>query len=274
MPKVSVIMGVYNCKNFKLLGMSIDSILKQTFRDFEFIICDDGSTNGTLEFLKSIEDKDDRIKVLSYKKNCGLNHALNTCLEKSTGKYIARQDDDDISALERLEKEVVFLDNNLDYAIVGTLANVFDDNGIWGKYDNPERPNKNDFYWNSPFIHPTIMIRKEAYDSVNGYRISKETRRCEDIDLFMRMYAAGYKGYNIQKYLYLYRMVNNPNIKYRPMKYRIDEAIVKYKGYKAMGNLLLGLPYVIKPILVGLLPQKILYHIKKDNINFLVAFLT
>lgn len=256
-------MGVYNCKNLELLRNSVDSILNQTFTDFEFLICNDGSTNGTLEYLKSIESKDKRIKILSYEKNRGLNYALNTCLEKATGKYIARQDDDDISAPDRLEKEVEFLDNNSDYAIVGTLADVFDDNGIWGKYDNPEWPSKYDFYWNSPFMHPTIMIRKGAYDAVNGYRISKETRRCEDIDLFMRMYAAGYKGHNIQKRLYSYRMVNDPKIKYRPMKYRIDEAIVKYKGYKAMGNLLCGLPYVVKPILVGMIPQKILYRIKK-----------
>lgn len=124
---------------------------------------------------------------------------------------------------------------------------------------------KNSFYWNSPFIHPSIMIRKEAYDSVGGYRVAKETRRCEDLDLFMRMYAKGYIGYNIQEYLYCYRMVNTPDIKYRPMKYRIDEAIVKYKGYKLMGNLFLGIPFVIKPILIGLIPQNILYLIKKKG---------
>ena len=71
------------------------------------------------------------------------------------------------------------------------------------------------------------MIRKEAYNAVGGYRVAKETRRCEDIDLFMRIYAAGFLGYNIQEYLYSYRMINNPSVKYRPMKYRIDEAIVK-----------------------------------------------
>ena len=265
MPEVSIIMGVYNCKNYELLDKSVDSILNQTFSDFEFLICNDGSTNDTLEHLKKYETKDARIRILTYEKNQGLNYALNFCLKEAKGKYIARQDDDDISNPERLKKEYDFLENNKEYAIVGTLAEVFDDNGIWGKYDNPEKPLKKDFYWNSPFMHPTVMVRKEAYDKVGGYRIAKETRRCEDIDLFMRMYAAGYKGYNIQERLYLYRMVNDPNVKYRPMKYRIDEAIVKYKGYKAMGNLLGGIPYVIKPILVGLIPQKILYQIKKKK---------
>lgn len=263
MPSVSIIMGVYNCKNYKLLDKSIRSILNQTFSDFEFLICNDGSTNDTLEHLKKIELEDSRIKVLSYEKNRGLNYALNTCLKEAKGKYIARQDDDDISKPQRLEKEYRFLENNDKYSIVGTLADVFDDDGIWGKYDNPQKPTKRDFYWNSPFIHPTVMIRKEAYDAVGGYRIAKETRRCEDIDLFMRMYAMGYEGYNIQECLYLYRMVNTPDEKYRPMKYRIDEAIVKYKGYKAMGNLLCGIPYVFKPLIVGMIPQKILYNIKK-----------
>lgn len=263
MPRVSVIMGIYNCKDYELLEKSIDSILNQTFQDFELIICNDGSTNDTLRYLKKIENKNMKIKVLSYEKNQGLNYALNMCLNEATGEYIARQDDDDISVYNRLEKEVDFLDKNLEYGIVGTLAFVFDDNRIWGKYDNPEHPSKNDFYWNSPFMHPTVMIRKSAYDAVNGYRVAKETRRCEDIDLFMRMYAIGIRGYNIQERLYLYRMKNDRKTKYRPMKYRIDEAIVKFKGYKAMGNLLCGLPYVIKPIAVGLIPQKILYQIKR-----------
>ena len=265
MPKISVIMGVYNCKNFDLLNKSIDSILNQTFGDFEFIICDDGSTNETLRFLKEQEKKDKRIKIVSYERNKGLNYALNRCLKETNGEFIARQDDDDISYSDRLKKELNFLEQNQEYAIVGTLADVFDDSGVWGEYEIPERPTKNDFYWNSPFMHPTIMIRKEAYEAVEGYRISKETRRCEDLDLFMRMYAKSYKGYNLQEKLYAYRMVNDPNVKYRPMKYRLDEAIVKYKGYKAMGNLLGGIPYVIKPILVGLIPQKILYKIKKSR---------
>lgn len=258
-------MGIYNCKNFDLLNKSIDSILNQTFDDFEFIICNDGSTNNTLEFLEEQEKKDKRIKIVSYEKNQGLGCALNRCLQEAKGEYIARQDDDDISYPDRLKKELCFLEQNQEYAIVGTLADVFDDTGIWGEYKNPEKPTKNDFYWNSPFMHPTIMIRKEAYEVVEGYRISRETRRCEDIDLFMRMYAKSYKGYNLQEKLYAYRMVNDPNAKYRPMKYRVDEAMVKYKGYKAMGNLLGGIPYVIKPILVGLIPQKILYQIKKSR---------
>ncbi|MGO4943654.1 glycosyltransferase [Streptococcus alactolyticus] len=263
MPKVSVIMGVYNCKDFQLLDKSINSILGQTFTDFEFIICNDGSTNETLSVLKEYEKKDSRIKVLSYEKNKGLNYALNCCLKSATGEFIARQDDDDVSDKNRFEKQIDFLETNPEYSMVGTIADVTDDSGTWGEYLVPEKPQKKDFYWNSPFMHPTMMMKREVISSLGGYRCAKETRRCEDIDLFMRVYAAGYIGYNIQEKLYQYRMVNDPNKKYRPMKYRVDEAIVKYKGYKAMGILAQGIPYVLKPILVGLIPQKILYQIKK-----------
>ena len=188
------------------------------------------------------------------------------CLKEAQGTYIARQDDDDISLKDRLKKQVDFLDKHPEYAIVGTLADVFDDSGKWGEYNVEEKPTKTSFYWNSPFMHPNIMMRKEALDNCQGYRISKETRRCEDLDLFMRMYAKGYKGYNIQEKLYEYRIVNDPKKKYRPMKYRIDEAVVRFKGYKALHILnIKGMFYVFKPIIIGLIPQKILYYIKQKR---------
>lgn len=160
MINVSIIMGVYNCKNYNLLRKSVESVLQQTYRDFEFIICNDGSTNDTLKELKKIAQLDSRIKIISYDKNCGLNHALNYCLAVSQGKYIARQDDDDISKPERLKKQVQFLDKNPEYVIVGTCADIFDDQGVWGEYTVPEKPQKGDFLWNSPFMHPTTMMRK------------------------------------------------------------------------------------------------------------------
>lgn len=168
MINVSIIMGVYNCKNYNLLRKSVESVLQQTYRDFEFIICNDGSTNDTLKELKKIAQLDSRIKIISYDKNCGLNHALNYCLAVSQGKYIARQDDDDISKPERLKKQVQFLDKNPEYVIVGTCADIFDDQGVWGEYTVPEKPQKGDFLWNSPFMHPTTMMRKAELLSGGG----------------------------------------------------------------------------------------------------------
>ncbi len=265
MVRVSVIMGVYNCKNKELLKNSINSIINQTYKEWEFIICNDGSTDNTLEYLQQFAELDSRIRIISYNDNKGLSYALNMCLKEARGEYIARQDDDDKSYPLRLKRQVEFLDERKEFALAGTIADVYDDSGIWGEYIVDEFPDKKSFFWNSPFMHPTIMVRKGVYDEVNGYRIAKETRRCEDIDLFMRIYAAGFKGYNIQDKLYMYRIVNIPEKKLRPMKYRIDEAIVRYKGYKKMGIVLRGIPFVIKPIIIGLIPQKILYHIKKKQ---------
>lgn len=265
MPAISVIMGVYNCKNEILLKKSINSIIHQSFVDWEFLICNDGSTDGkTLNLLKAFEEKDCRIKILSYDNNRGLSYALNTCIGKAAGKYIVRQDDDDISKPERFKKLISFAEAHPEYAVIGSIADVTDDSGIWGSYPLEEMPTKKSFYWNSPFAHPTVLMRKDILIAVGGYRVAKETRRCEDYDLFMRMYAEGYKGYNIQEKLYEYRVLIGDK-KYRPMKDRLDEAIVRYKGFKQMGVLIGGIPYVLKPIFVGLIPQKVFKKIKQKQ---------
>lgn len=263
-PKVSVIMGVYNCKDFQLLKKSIDSIIVQTFTEWEFIICDDGSTNATLQNLNEAALIDTRIKVISYKQNKGLAYALNQCIKVSRGEYIARQDDDDISEAIRLQEQVEFMNAHPEHAIVGTNARVFDDSGFWGTYTNVESPDKKSFLWNSPFAHPTVMMRRDALLKADCYRVAKETRRCEDYDLFMRMYALGYKGYNIQKMLYQYRIVND-NKKYRPMKYRLDETKVRFIGYKKLGMLPSAWAYVLKPVVIGLIPQCIFKKIREKQ---------
>lgn len=266
MPKISVIMGVYNCKDFNSLEKSIHSIIKQTYEDWEFIICNDGSTDETLKELRKFEKLDKRIKIISYTQNKGLAYALNECIKVSQGEYIARQDDDDISKIDRLEKQLIFMENNKDIDIVGTNADVFDKNSVWGKFILKEKPQKNDFLWNSPFLHPSILMRKKSLIKSGGYRVAKETRRCEDYDLFMRMYSLEMKGYNIQEILYEYK-IEIGNKKYRPMKYRIDESIVRYIGYKNMGILLKGIPYIVKPLIIGLIPQVIFKNITKRQYN-------
>lgn len=265
MAKVSIIMGVYNPKGFEGLKKSVNSIISQTYQDWEFIICNDGSDYKTAAELRLIETADCRIRVIGYQENRGLCYALNRCIAEAKGKYIARQDDDDISHPQRLEKQIEFLEANPGYDIVGTNAYVFNDCGTWGEYIVDEKPTKKSFLWNSPFIHPSVIMRTDSLCSVGGYRVAKETRRCEDYDLFMRMYAKGMIGYNIQDKLYDYRIVNNPNKKYRPMSIRMDEAKVRFQGYKDMGILLEGIPYIIKPIIIGVIPAKFIAKIKEKR---------
>lgn len=257
MSKVSIIMGVYNCKDKSLLKNSVESIINQTYTDWEFIICNDGSTDDTLNYLYEIEKLDNRIRIVSYKENRGLSYALNYSLNVASGEYIARQDDDDYSYPNRLERQVQYMIQHPEIDIVGCLADVYDDTGIWGKYSVVEKPENKDFLWNSPFNHPTTVFRTSSLLKVGGYRTAKETRRCEDYDLFMRMYAAGFRGRNLQEILYKYWIKNDATKKYRPMKYRIDEAVVRYKGYKALHIMIPGCVFVLKPIVIGFIPQRL-----------------
>ena len=174
MCKVSVIMGIYNMEsNFLIAKLAINSILNQTYTDFEFIICDDGSNDKTYQMVEFLVKGDSRVILIKNDKNRGLAYSLNQCLRIAKGKYIARMDADDISILNRLEEEVNFLDNNDEYALVGCNLELIDDNGIWGKRILPKNPNKKDCLFGPPFAHPSIMIRKDVIDKLNGYSIEK-----------------------------------------------------------------------------------------------------
>ena len=261
-PKVSIIMGVYNCQN--TLKESIESILNQTFSDFEFIICDDGSTDNTYEIIKEFEKLDNRIKLIRNEKNVGLAGTLNNCLNYADGEYIARMDADDIAEDNRFSEQCYFLDTNKDYSLVGSWAKLFDDNFKWGLRKTKEYVEKSDFLFGTPFIHPTIMIRKKVLFELGGYRVSEETLRAEDYDLFMTLYSKGYKGYNIQKPLINFREDRN-TYKRRVYGQRINEAKVRYRGYKKLDLFPKGFIYVLKPIIVGLIPQVILARFRKEN---------
>jgi len=117
MPLISVIMGVHNSETDMLLS-AVGSVLSQSVSDIELIICDDGSENGIGKTLDSI--KDSRVKLISFEENKGLAAALNACIDVASGKYIARQDDDDISLPGRFEKQTEYLENHSDIDFIGT----------------------------------------------------------------------------------------------------------------------------------------------------------
>lgn len=262
MPKVSIIMGVFNPKNENMLKNSVRSILNQTLKDIEFIICDDGCNEAAKKWIENLKQYDTRIKIIRNSENRGLAFSLNKCLKLAKGKYIARQDADDYSNTERLEKQYNFLEQHCDFAMTGTNINLFDEKKVFSAFKFPEYPKKNDFLFCSPFNHGSIMIRKEVIDRLKGYNTSKQTRRCEDYDLFIRLYLNGYKAYNIQEYLYNFRE-DKAAKKRRKFKDRIDEAKVRYKYFKKMGFGIERFFYIIKPVLVGLLPINVIDFLKK-----------
>ncbi len=194
-PRISVLMGVYNRE--KTVGRAIDSILKQTFEDFEFIICDDASTDGSLKVLYEYAKKDKRIKVLHNGQNIGLAGTLNKCLAYAKGEYVARMDDDDVSQEGRFEKQVSFLDTHTEYVLLGTGRKIFDKQGVWGIESVECEPSVLEVFLRGGFTHPTVMIRRNPLIEVGGYTSLPRTQRCEDFDLWCKLYERGYKGYVI-----------------------------------------------------------------------------
>lgn len=234
--KVSIIMGIYNCE--KTLKKSIDSILNQTYENWELIMCDDGSTDNTYEIANEYAKKDERIKLIKNSKNMGLAKSLNNCLKISSGEYIMRHDGDDIMIKDRIEKQVNYMEtNNCDAC--GSGAYIFDDNGIWGIRQPSKIPTKSCMILGSPFIHPTVIIKRDVLLKVGGYSDNELTRqRLEDYDLWIKIYENNCILHNIQEPLILYREDRNAYIK-RKKKFRIAETKARLHACRR-----LNIPYL------------------------------
>lgn len=264
--EISVLMGVYNQKDRIALEQAVDSILQQTFYNFEFLIYDDGSCREEMLFLKELAKKDNRIRLLKGEVNQGLAYALNECLKEAKGIYIARMDADDMSDPERLKAQKEFLDKHTECAFVGLNAKLFDEQGIWGIRNMVKQPSAKEFLKYSPYIHPSVMFRKTVLDEIKGYKVSKDTLRCEDYELFMRLYCMGHYGYNLQELLFSYRENRNWYDK-RTLQQRMAEMKIRYQGFKAMGILnWKTFIYVIKPVIMSLIPKLIRRKIRKKSI--------
>ena len=218
MPEISVIIGVYNANRNKIIDLSVRSIIDQTYTDWELIICDDASTDGTLEALKRYAQKDKRIKVIHNAKNHGLAYSLNRCLKLSRGDYIARMDIDDFSIPGRLAIQKSALEHRRDCAFCTCNALLFDQNGVWGK-----------------------RIMQEYVEK------------------------RGYRGFNIQKELYCIREDKECYAR-RKYRERWFEAYIRWKGFWSLGLMPVGILYVIKPLIVGLIPQNVLRKLRGNTV--------
>ncbi len=263
MPLISVIMSIYNQWNEEYLRAAVLSVLEQTFTDFEFIIYNDGSDDKVCQKLQEYADLDSRIRLINNPVNHGLAYSLNTCIGVARGKYLARMDDDDICEANRFQVQFDYMEAHPEISFVGCNAKLFNSNGVWGHRRMPEDPGKVAFLRFSPYIHPTVMIRREIFDNQTAYRSDKNTWRCEDYELFMRLLRLGYRGHNIQEELFYYRE-DRAAYKKRKMKYRVDEMRLRYRNFSEMGMLYpLGWLYVIRPIIAGCVPSWLILGIKK-----------
>jgi glycosyltransferase involved in cell wall biosynthesis len=195
-PKISVVMPAYNAQDF--IVDAIQSILRQTFTDFEFIIINDGSRDKTSEIVKSFSDP--RIIFIDNKKHTGLVAVLNQGFDIARGQYIARMDSDDISLAQRFEKQISFMDKNTDVGVLGTWVETFGDNDIICDY--PSEITETDVIANFIVAHPSVMIRKSVLDKYH-FRYDPNFEACEDFELFARMFEIT-KICNLQEILVRY----------------------------------------------------------------------
>ncbi len=261
--KVSVIMGIYNQWDTEVLKDAVDSILCQTLNDFEFIIYDDGSDPQIGQYIRSLSKLDPRIVLIGMRQNHGLAFSLNACIDIAQGKYIARMDADDISLPERLERQYEFMEEHPEYAWCGCNAYLFDENGRWGERQMPYMPESSDYLRFSPYIHPSVMYRREIFHQAGKYSVSRETLRCEDYEIFMRLHQMGYRGCNIQQNLFCYRE-DPESYKKRTMRCRLNEMKIRYHNFAKMNMLFpVGWLYVVRPVFAGLLPAGVIACIKR-----------
>ena len=241
----------------KTMDRAIDSIRGQTYREIELILCDDGSTDATWAKMQRYREADKRIVLLRNAHTLGLAASLNRCLQVASGVYIARQDADDFSHPERIERTLAFLQSKrLPYAACGVL--ISDADGIWSKRIYPQQITRHDIVKSNPFFHPTMIFRQEVIRSVGGYRVSNETRRTEDYDLVMRLAARQMIGQNMQEFLY---EVSEPRGEYGRKHKRITrwyEFRTRWYGYRAMHVAPVEYAYLLKPLVLCFIPLYLL----------------
>jgi len=260
MPQISIIMGTYNGSG--TIARAIDSILNQSFKDLELIICDDNSKDNTVEIINEYQKHDDRVRLVKNIQNCGLAAALNKCIEAAAADLIGRMDDDDISHPDRIKKQIDYINIHPELSIVGTSINYFDDSGIWGKMMNHGERSLIEIYKGISFFHPTVIMKKEALNNVDNYTVSPLTRRGQDYDLWCKFYFAGYRGSNMDEILFDYYESEN-SIKRRKFVYRYNLYKKKLYWRKKFSLPLFYDIYAYKELIAGLIPKWLLLIRKK-----------
>ena len=214
MPKVSVLMAVYNTKE-EYLRAAIDSILSQTFKDFELILLDDASPDRNVEkVIKSYSDK--RIRYVCNEKNLGISLTRNRLIDLAKGEYLAVMDHDDISLPERFEKEVQYLDEHPDIGVVSCFYKKFPVNGRVPEYFVDDNEIKIQLVQSCAIMHPASMIRKSVLDEHN-IRYENEFTPAEDYALWCRLIPFT-KFHNIPEVLFHYRVHTTNTSKVQSLK--------------------------------------------------------
>jgi len=205
--KISVLISVYNGE--ATISQSLESILNQTYENFEILVLDDGSTDRTSELINNYSKNYSKLKIFKNEKNMGLTYSLNYLITKSTGKYLARQDADDISYQDRFEKQVsTIVENNIDFCT--SRAHI---KGSKRKIPGVSHflPYKHLLKFKNPFIHGTLMISRKAMNEIGLY--DSRYKFAQDYKLFLDLIQKDYKYMTLKEPLYELNMKNNISTK-------------------------------------------------------------
>lgn len=245
---VSVLIACYNGEHY--IDLCFESLLKQTYQNIEIIVCDDNSSDNSLELLHNWAKKDKRIRVIHSETSLKASGARNRCLEEAKGEFVAIQDIDDYSAPNRIMEQLKVLQNGGVDFVASSAYEFSDVRNDEQRVIKPfvQKPTKWSFLKGQPFLHPTTMFTAKCLKDVGGYRVAEETQRAEDYDLYMRLYSKGYVGINLSEPLYYYRL-DEGNYKRRTFAGRRGEISVRKKGFKSLGLMPIGYIFAYKPLL-------------------------
>lgn len=256
-PKISVLMSVYNAQDD--LQQSVESILSQTFRDFEFIIINDGSSDNSAQILDQYAAQDDRIRLV-HQDNTGLTIALNKGVNMAEGEYIARQDCDDISYPERFEKQIEFMTAHPEVDLLGgNCDDLYEDGltGQWGHYSDAEL--KIVPFIKNPFAHSTIMMRTAPCRTMGGYDESFKTS--QDFEFWMRFAKTGRISMLADPILKR-RIVEGSISNKRRWRQFYDSSRARWKHNRGMMRVK-ALYYGVRNLIIGMLPYRLISALKK-----------
>lgn len=220
---VTIIMSTYKT-NVEMLNESINSILKQNYKNIEFIIVCDGDINEYNYIKKTFHDK--RIKLLLNEKNCGLPYSLNLAIENSKGKYIARMDSDDVSILNRISIQKKFMDNNKDIEICGMYTKCFGDSTkkIKYKFIKPKEIEIQMLYI-PVLVHPSVMFRRNFFKNKNLY--NEDFKCSQDYELWAR--TVNQKNIAIIPKIGLYYRIHKSQIGQKKRKIQLENTKLIYE---------------------------------------------
>jgi len=255
LPKVSVLISVFN--NEKTLERCLESIFSQSYRDFEVVCVDDGSSDESPEIISRWDEKigPDRFFLIKNKKNLGLTKSLNLAIEKARGKYMARIDADDFWEKEKLEKQITFLESHPEVGILGcNFANVYK-NGK-KKYfttDETDATIRKNIFKKNPFSHSCVVARLDLMRKVGGY--DDAVRYGQDYELWLRCLSFT-KLHNLQEFLCT-RIIGTGDSLKKQKQQMLQNMKTKLKYIRKHKYSLLNYIYLVEPLIIYLMPEAI-----------------